>query len=300
MIKNYLSAQAGKIKIKKYTDTSVKNLSPYKTLYYFGNKDLLNSISFTIVGSRKITSYGKQIVSDVCKNLANYPVVTVSGYVDGVDFETFKQSLLNNIPTIMCLGYGFNHFNKTQFLNNYSKISQKKDMSNVLILSQFEPSQNGTTWTFPKRDSLLASVGKACLVVEAAEKSGTFYTVKQCFKENKPVLAVPNGIYAPYSKGTNMLIKKGFLKKKAQIYTEFSDISKALNFQVPGLAKGDSKTLLSKEENAILNALTLNTNHFNDIAKATKISANKLSSMLTKLEIMGFVKKNGGGYIRVK
>lgn len=281
------------------TTDSYPFLHPYKKLWCGGNTDLLNKICITIVGSRKITLYGKQVILDFCKGTTNYNIVTVSGYVDGVDFEVFKNSLLNKIPTIICLGYGVNYFEDSKFLNYYNKFSSKKDFSDVLIVSQFEKDQNATKWTFPKRDDLLASIGKLTLVIEAAEKSGTFYTVKQAIKECKAVYAVPGSIYSSSSKGTNNLIKKGFFKRKANIYTGTKDVLEHLKLNKKSGDKNAGGVTLTSSEQTVIKVLTGDSHHFDDIVESTKLSPDKLSTVLTKLELKGVIKFDGKGYFRV-
>jgi|GEM_PF-5878065 len=275
-------------------------LQSYKQLWCGGNKELLNKICITIVGSRKISSYGKQTILQFCKSATNYNIATVSGYVDGVDFEVFKNSLLNKIPTIICLGYGVNYFEEQKFLNYYNKYSTKTDFSDVLVVSQFEKSQNATRWTFPKRDGLLASIGKTALVVEAGEKSGTFYTVKQAIKEQKKVFAVPGSIFSSQSKGTNNLIKKGFYKTKAQIYTEPDDVFLYLKLNCKNGDKKSDGVVFTPTEGLVLKALTGNSHHFDDIVSQTKISPEKLSAILTKLELKEAIKFDGKGYFRIR
>jgi DNA processing protein len=285
-------------------DTSVggfKFLKPYKSLKYIGNIELLNKISVTVVGSRKITSYGKQVVSDLCTHLSNYNIVTVSGYVDGVDFEVFKNSLQNNLPTIICLGYGFNYFSSEKFNQFYKKYSVKKDYSDVLIVSQFKDEQNAARWTFPRRDDLLASIGAVTVVIEAAKKSGTFYTVKKAIKENKQVFAVPGNIYSVQSVGTNNLIKTGFSKTCAQIYLEPADITKHLKLDYDKSKNIDDTTKLNNDEKIVLKAITGDSQHFDDIKKQTKLPPEKLNVVLVKLELSGFIKTAGPSqFFRIK
>jgi DNA processing protein len=285
-------------------DTNVsgfKFLKPYKSLKYFGNLDLLDQIGVTIVGSRKITSYGKQIVSDLCAHLSSYSLVTVSGYVDGVDFEVFKNSLQNALPTILCLGYGFNYFSSEKFNQFYKRYSTKKDYKDVLVVSQFDDAQNAARWTFPRRDDLLASIGTVMVVIEAAKKSGTFYTVKRAIKEKKQVFAVPGNIYSVQSIGTNNLIKTGFNKTCAQIYLEPNDITKHLKLDIVEAKSSSDTTKLSNDEKIVLKAISGDSQHFDDIQKQTKLPPEKLNVVLVKLELRGFIKTAGSSqFFRIK
>ena len=317
--------------------SNYKHLKKYKKLYYVGNISLLNSLTLTVVGSRKMSSYGQQVVDSLCKSCALNSITTVSGLVDGVDIEVFKRSVEHGGSTIVCLGYGFDflpiekikrylprRYKLTKLSLALASSSDKhsfsgwqagqdkkisgtmKDYSssnfpNILVLSQFENNQAPSKWTFPKRDDLLASVGRGVVVVEAADRSGTFYTVKQAFKEKKGVFAVPGNIYSPLSRGCHRLIVEGIKGAKANLYYNFSQISEYLNINegnftiFPAEGSFNSQTD-SHTEGIILDQLSANKMHFDDLVKVAKLNSSELNVILTKLEILGRVKKVGGSY----
>ncbi|PIR43105.1 hypothetical protein COV24_04435 [candidate division WWE3 bacterium CG10_big_fil_rev_8_21_14_0_10_32_10] len=291
------------LKPKIHNIKDIKNLKRYKNIYYLGNIDLLNSLCFTIVGSRKITQYGISVVEDIVYKMCKNNIVTVSGFVEGVDYHVFKETLKNKGNHIICLGYGFDHFFKNiypQFVKDlrlFFKNDLLTDLSNILILSQFEFGLPPSKWTFPKRDELLASVGKGVLVVEAAKKSGTFYTVKRAFKENKPVYAVPGNIFSPQSAGCHFLIKEGFKKNRALLYSDFTQLINyfGVNNKQDNL-KNKKIMVFDKVESTILNVLSAEPIHFDDILVSVKLNSSKLNILLTKLEIKGLVRRVNGSY----
>lgn len=274
-----------KLNLKVYT-----RLKKYKEVYYLGNLKLLNASSVTVVGSRKSTSYGLRVCSDLCSFLGEKGYVTVSGYVAGIDMCVFDTAQKLNYPTIVCLGYGFDFMPKK--LYEYLESSK-----NILVLSQFKNDQSAKKWTFPSRDALLATVGLTTVVVEAGLPSGTFYTVKQAFKEGKKVFSIPGNIYSSQSLGANYLIGEGIQNKKASILYNFNTLLNYLNpsSQISS-AKKIKKTLdipLSKKEQKILNLLNANFEHFDDILKKTNLSSQELLVTLSKLELLGLIKQEG-------
>ncbi len=287
-------------KLVKTLDLDIfKNLKKYKNIYYIGNKDLLFEKSITVVGSRKATSYGLRVCNDMCSFLGSHNIVTVSGYVAGIDRCVFDTAIKKNFKTIICLGYGFDYI--PPFLLRLYKNSKK----NLLILSQFKPTQSAKKWTFPARDALLASIGSATVVIEAGMPSGTFYTVKQAFKENKKVFSVPGNLYSAQSLGTNFLIGEGLKNKKAICLYSFNVLLKYLKPNVHSFFtknnnfKSNFKTKLSTQEQIVLNLLNANLQHFDDLLKKSNLKSTELLVTLASLELQGLIKQESNSMYRL-
>lgn len=282
-------------------------LNRYKSIYYIGDPNLLALTSVTIVGSRKMTTYGSRVIDYVLSGIYPYKLATVSGFVDGVDLQVLKDSIKYHVPHIICLGYGLDKFNKNylsslvKLLKNPSNLSVLDLLikSRVLILSQFSFDQSATNWTFPKRDELLASLGSCTLVIEAGVKSGTKYTVDRAIKENKKVFSVPGSIFSASSKGTNFLISRSLKDPNILPFNEIKDLITFLNIKAQGMSGSlQTDSPISAFESIVLNLLNGVELHMDDIAKASGISVSKLSTILTQLEIKGLIKKKGGQYFR--
>lgn len=271
------------LNLQKYT-----NLKRYKNIFYIGDEKLLQNKILTIVGSRKSTEYGRKVVEQAVSSLKNTTITTCSGFVEGIDMNCFNYSHHFDVPTIVCLGYGFNHFFKTirNKTINDSIINKK-----LLVLSQFPFDTTPSHWTYPKRDELLSSVASCVLVVEAGAKSGTEYTVKRAIKEEKAVYVVPGSIFSFTSVGTNQLLKTK--SKKVILYTKPKDITELFD-------KTDSfvpaKNLnLNDIETTIVNYLRGSGAYFDDICKKLKLENTKLISTLSLMEIKGLIKKDISG-----
>ena len=79
--------------------------APY-LIYVKGEADLNNQRMISIVGTRKITQYGKSIVKQIVNQLEGYGISVVSGLAYGVDGHTHRNCLEVNIPTIGVLAHG--------------------------------------------------------------------------------------------------------------------------------------------------------------------------------------------------
>jgi DNA protecting protein DprA len=178
-----------------------------------------------IVGSRALTSYGKDAVEKLVEGLAGYSVSVISGLALGTDAEAHKNALKNNLHTIAVPGSGLAH-NVIYPRTNYD-LAVKILESGGLLLSEFEPDQASLPWTFPMRNRLMATLADVVLIVEASYKSGTMITARLALEYNREVLAVPGSIFSKTSEGTNRLISQG-----AKIVTCSEDILEALGINV--------------------------------------------------------------------
>ncbi|MBU1104537.1 DNA-processing protein DprA [Candidatus Parcubacteria bacterium] len=250
-----------------------------------------DNLSLAIVGSRKMSSYGKEVVQDVARSLAPYQVTVVSGLMYGVDMESHKAALDNNLRTIGVLGFGFNYLYKVPEMALVESIVSKNMGA---IISEFKREEAPAPWTFPKRDRIIAALGSVILVVEAGERSGTSYTVGSALQLGKEVLAVPGSIYSEVSIGCHKLIEDG-----ARIVKSTQDVLSALG--LTGETAGKTVILnspLSKEEENVFKFLDQTGLPVDDIIVGCKRPSSTVLSCLVSLEMKGLIKDTGNGVYR--
>ncbi|MFH2108956.1 MAG: DNA-processing protein DprA [Patescibacteria group bacterium] len=250
-----------------------------------------DNLSLAIVGSRKMSSYGKEVVQDVARSLAPYQVTVVSGLMYGVDMESHKAALDNNLRTIGVLGFGFNYLYKVPEMALVESIVSKNMGA---IISEFKREEAPAPWTFPKRDRIIAALGSVILVVEAGERSGTSYTVGSALQLGKEVLAVPGSIYSEVSIGCHKLIEDG-----ARIVKSTQDVLSALG--LTGETAGKIVILnspLSKEEENVFKFLDQTGLPVDDIIVGCKRPSSTVLSCLVSLEMKGLIKDTGNGVYR--
>lgn len=172
---------------------------PPAVLYFKGNTSFLNRDCLAIVGSRKMTLYGKHVVKKFSKALSKHFVI-VSGMAIGIDSEAHK----NAEATIAVLGNGVDVCYPKQNRNLYNKI-----LNNGCLISEYLPWERPKKHYFPQRNRIIAGVSKAVLIVEGAKKSGTIITAMYAANFGKDLFAVPGSIFSPNSEGPNYLIKNG-------------------------------------------------------------------------------------------
>jgi DNA processing protein len=244
----------------------------------------------TVVGSRKLTTYGRDACSKLIVGLTGYPIVIVSGLALGIDTVAHEAALTAGLPTIAFPGSGLG--SKVLHPRTNHRLAEKIVEAGGCLLSEFPPNYPAGLYTFPKRNRLMAGVARATLVIEAGSKSGTLITARLATEYNRDVLTVPGSIYSPASAGANWLIKQG-----ATPITESGDILRALGFdpkQETGERQQKLFAELSTEEKLIIALIESEPLPRDEILISCGLTIQRGSSLLAALEIKGLIKEELG------
>ena len=184
---------------------SLKSIKdPPMKLYYEGNYSLVNSLCFSIVGSRDLTAYGRKIEQKFVKDLCLRGITIVSGMAVGADTVAHEETLNRGKRTIAVLPCGFHHIYPEQNEKLYHQIIEK----NGLVISEYEPNIKAQATYFLKRNRIIAGLSQGVLVVEAKHRSGTSVTAKLAREQGKKVFALPGRLDSKNGVGVNRLIKE--------------------------------------------------------------------------------------------
>ncbi len=280
--------EEGEVQIKdsRYPNLLKKTDSPPKTLKYRGffNESMFKN-TLAVVGSRRITNYGKIVTEKLVRELSEEGMTIVSGFMYGVDATAHRAALKAGGKTIAVMPCGVDVIHPAYQKNLYKEITEKG-----LILSEFENGFPPEKWTYPKRNRIVVGLSMATLVIEAAEKSGSLISADFAKKYKRKIFAVPGTITSSVSKGTNKLIKEG-----ASIVTCSEDI---LSFfeKSKEERKEDKKEKLKKEEKQIVNILEAEMCDTDEIARKMNLPLTQINSMLSVLELRGVIAKKGRKY----
>ena len=276
------------IKNKKYPKALKEIKNPPKRLYYRGNwdEDIFENC-LAVVGSRRMTSYGRRIAEKMVRDIASSGVTIVSGFMYGIDATSHRASLDGGGRTIAVMPCGVNIVHPEYQGELYNDILKNKG----LIISEFEKDFPPDTWTYPKRNRIVAGLSKSTFVVEAALKSGSLITAGFAKKYKRKIFALPGPTSSKVSEGTNQLIKNGAsIVTCAQDILDFYDIKKSdsnnLNFQK---AEGLEKKILEilKREPMEIDALS----------RMFEIPSSKIGTILSLMTMKGLISQEGGKYI---
>ena len=265
-------------------------------VYCKGDLGLLDEgkVRLAIVGSRKMTDYGRRVIEKQVPVLVQAGVVIVSGFMYGVDQAAHEVCLDCGGETIAVLGWGIDRGLSIEDEKLYEKFIKGKS----LMMSEYYGEAMAEQWMFVQRNRIVVGLSAAVLVVEAAVKSGTMTSVRWAKKMNKPVLCVPGLITSKVSEGANGLIKSG----EAKMVTGVEDILEVLGLK-PGQMKLGGVPHQSVQDDGdltkvrpLLRWLENEGMEVDRLAKLMKRSASQVMVELTRLEILGQVEQRGGKF----
>lgn len=241
-----------------------------------------------IVGSRKVTEYGKIVTTKFSQSLSSLGITIVSGMAYGVDYIAQNECVKQQKRTIAVLGNGLD--SASIYPKSNRALAEKITQCGCLI-SEYPLGTPPLKQHFPARNRIISGLTEGILIVEASLSSGSLITANFALEQNREVFAIPGNIYSPNSVGTNNLIKMG-----ATLVSKPEDILEVFNVKLPQtLNVPTNSPSASSEEQVILDCLSLDQALYIDvIAKKTEIQPNILSSLLTLMEIKGMVRDVGG------
>lgn len=178
---------------------------PPPVLWWEGALGLLEGPAAAVVGSRACTPYGRQTAGRLGRALAEAGVVVVSGAARGIDEHAHRGALQVGGGTVAVLGAGLARTAVAEAQALRRDILE----GGGLLLSELPPLDPATTWTFPRRNRIIAALGRATVVVEAARRSGALITAREANALGREVAAVPGRWDAPASEGALRLIADG-------------------------------------------------------------------------------------------
>ncbi|MFA7285412.1 MAG: DNA-processing protein DprA [Candidatus Paceibacterota bacterium] len=263
---------------------------PPKELYILGEYPEEDLIYLCIVGSRKFTSYGREVCEKLIAGLKGYPIAIVSGFAIGIDTIAHKKALEVGLKTLVFPGSGLG--DEAIYPKNNIKIMKEIIDKGGCFISEYEPDFKATTWSFPMRNRLMAGMSKAVLVIEAEEKSGTMITARLATEYNKDVLAIPGPIFSPNSKGTNKLLRLG-----ATPITNTDELLEALGFETSKEEKENIQQKLfedlSPEEKKVIEILREPKTR-DELIGELNMPIQKANSLLSVMEIKNLIKEEMG------
>lgn len=269
----------------EYTDHHLGLLheipEPPKKLWYRGHLPPTGLKLLAVVGSRQYSTYGKQVIEKLFKDLAPYPIGIVSGLARGIDTLAHETALANNLYTLAVPGSGL--ADSVLYPAQNRRLASRILEQQGGLLSELEPSTRAAIWTFPRRNRIMAGLTHATLLIEASAKSGTLITARLAVDYNRELLAVPGNIFSMNSHGVHQFIKLG-----ATVVTEGADILAALRIEEKETTPA-AKLKLTKEEEHVLTSLKEPLAR-DVLIRTVGLPTAEASSLLMQMELKGYLK----------
>lgn len=265
--------------------------SPPPLLYHYGELDLNNDFTLAVVGSRKMSIYGKQVTFDLVENLAQSGFTIVSGLAIGIDATAHQATLNVGGKTVSVLGSG---------LQKIYPVSNHLLAKNIIenggtIVSEFPLDTPAFKSNFPQRNRIIAGLSLGTIITQAAKKSGALITARFAIEQNREVFAVPGSILEMGSQGPNNLIKLG-----AKCVTSAADVIESLNLSQINDFKATKRLLPANPlEEKIIKLLEQGEMDVDKLTKSARLDISTINSTLIVLEMKGLVKNLGANkYIK--
>lgn len=262
-----------------------------KCLYYKGIwDDAIFSNCLAVVGSRNLTTYGKQVAERLVTPLSGAGITIVSGFMYGGDAAAHKAALQAGGRTIAVMPCGIERIHPEYQQDLYHDILNNRG----LIISEYEGDQMPVNWMYPRRNRIVAGLSKAILVLEAGLKSGTLITANFAKKYGRKIFVVPGPITSENSKGIMQLIKEGA--------TPISSAEDILDFfgvgGLRGLASKKEAKLQETDgfEQRIIDYLRKEPLEIDALARIFSLPASKMGTTLSIMQLQGLIKYEGGKY----
>ena len=216
-------------------------------LYSRGTLNLNTEKSLSVVGTRRASSYGRDLCREIIKGLSEHlpGLVIVSGLAYGIDVMAHRAALEYGLPTVAVLAHGLSTLYPASHRDTAERI-----ISQGALVTDFDSGMGPERNNFLRRNRIIAGFSQATLVVESPEKGGALITASMASSYNRDILAVPGRAGDPRSRGCNNLIKRSM----AALTESHEDILRHLNWETS--TDSEKKALqpldLSSDEKKIL------------------------------------------------
>lgn len=288
-----------KIKITSYNDEWYPRLLREASdrphiLYSIGDVETLNSPhALSVVGTRRITSYGETLCARIIPELAEmFPdLVVVSGLAYGIDAAAHRAALASGARTVGVIANKLPDVTPAQH-RNLAKDILDHDGAIITELSS-QSKQNGSHYI--PRNRIIAGVSEGLFVVESPSNGGSLSTAKAADAYSRTVMAAPGRITDSRSEGTNHLIKTNV----AQLVTSAKDIALALGWDIPGAVPEKmhfAPHQINPKERSVYDAIADNSDGMtiDMIADKCALSVSEVSAILLNMELSSLVRQLPG------
>ena len=265
-------------------------------LFVRGRHDPTVDPAVAVVGTRRVTPYGRQACEHFCEALAAAGVAIISGLARGIDAIAHRVALDRGTPTVAVLAGGIDQVYPRENAGLAERI-----LEHGCLVSEYPPGIRTRADYFPRRNRIIAGLARATLVVEAGETSGALHTANWAFEQQREVFAIPGSVFSRQSRGTNQLIRESTAKLVAtpeQLCEELNLL--ALGTQVPleppvsrAPAEPALPTGTTPAEGRILHWLREGPVHADELSRAAGLPIAEVTSTLQILVLKGIVREEG-------
>lgn len=270
-----------------------------KKIYYNGEWDsTIFKNCLAVVGSRRMTSYGKRVTEKIVTEVAAAGITIVSGFMYGVDATAHRVAVDSGGRTIAVMPCGIDLVHPSYQHKLYNDILDNRG----LIISEYEGETAPANWTYPKRNRIVAGLSQALLVIEAEEKSGSLITADLAKKYKRKIFAIPGPITSTTSRGTLGLIKEGaeLVITARDILDYFKSLGFSYQAKLSEFSNEDNSQNADNSkkstEKKIVTYLEGEPLGVDELSRLLNIPVSKLGVTLSIMQLRGLISQSGTKY----
>ena len=258
-------------------------------LYAKGDISGANQRPIAVVGTRKISGYGRSVIGQIVPDLVASQVTVVSGFMYGVDTQAHQQAIRSGGYTVGVLGYGFNHL----YPAGNRKVFEEMLAKGNAFITEYPPWVSAHRGNFPERNRVVAGMSLATLVIEAGKKSGSHITATLAGEYGRGVCAVPGPITNPHSEGTKWLINQGarLVTSAREILEEAGVYGSDWSKVIPDKVEINQPSFVDELQQKVYQQLLNQPLPTDELAKQLELSIPDLNTALSLLELEGYLQK---------
>ena len=282
---------------------------PPNILYCKGDLLPQDHLAVAIVGSRRCTMYGKQQAEHLAGALARAGVTVVSGLARGIDAAAHSGALKAGGRTIAVLATGIANI----YPPEHDKLAEEVAASGAVV-TESRLQQKPLPGLFPQRNRIISGLSLGTIIIEASRKSGALHTARHAMEQGREVFVLPGRVDSLASQGCHDLIRDGatLIRNVDDVLCDLGPLTKPVQRTITKTNHSVSSTTepvkqetiitpreltLSDQEREILNLVTLDQKHIDEVLRSATIEHSRVLATLTILEMKRLIRKLPGGYL---
>lgn len=266
-----------------------------------------DGLALAIVGARKCTAYGREQADRFAAACSQAGLCIVSGGAYGIDIAAHRAVLRVGGRTIAVLGNGLSNPYPQDHRGVFDEIVAR-DLG--AVVSELPMNTPPIAENFPRRNRIISGLSLGVLVIEAARRSGSLITARQCVEEHgREAMAVPGRVDSPLSEGCHRMVQEGWgrlVTNAADVLDSLGDAGRILKDAVTQVEQnGDVAkpqadlfdATFTDAQRKIVEALS-EPRSLDDLVSATALPVHVLQADLTMLELRGALRRERGLFAR--
>ncbi len=259
--------------------------APPPVLYVKGELTEQDAWAVAIVGTRRASTYGREVTRRLSGALARNGITVVSGMARGIDGVAHRAALEAGGRTVAVFGCGIDRI----YPPEHRKLAQQIASRGALV-SDYPLGTPPEGRNFPPRNRIISGLSLGVLVTNAGKTSGALITADFAAEQGRDVFAVPGSVLTRGSIGPNRLIQDG-----AKLVATAEDILEELNLTMVAEQKQARQVLPDDETEAtLLEHLSADPTHVDDLQQKIDLPISEVTSTLAMMELKGMVRQVGG------